>query len=243
MLASAGCGEPGPRPAASDSAAAGTVAFSASDGVLLKASWTPSNVKVFLVMHGLGAGRGEWDAFARAAARRGWGTLAFDARGHGDSGGGSYADFKTADSWAAILADFDGALAWLEANGVARDRIVLGGASVGANLALHAALRHSEVPSLMLLSPGWVYAGIPLHPALARAGRKTIVAAAPSDGYAYESSGRAIVLAPEPKPVFLEGTAGHGVGMFSGEAGAAFLEAVLDFFAANPTSSGNRASP
>lgn len=220
--------EPGREPV--PSAPTGVASFRTADGVDLKASWTPSDGPVFVVMHGLGAGRGEWDAFTRAAAKRGWGVFAFDARGHGESGGPSYETFRTAEAWAAILGDFDAALAWLKERGVPEGRVVLGGASVGSNLALHAALRHPGVGRVLLLSPGWVYAGIPLYPAIAELKRPVVIAAAPPDAYAYQSAGRAIVLLPEPKPVFLEGKEGHGVGMFNGAGGPEFLERVLDAF-------------
>ena len=178
-------------------------------------------------MHGLGAGRGEWQKFSGAAASHGAGVLAFDARGHGESGGGRYQDFKTAKAWAAILQDFDAAFVRLAAKGVSENRIILGGASVGANLAVHAALKHPRIRSLLLLSPGKVYAGISLEPALHHVSRPIFIATARADQYSYASAGAAVVMAGDPKPVFMETLQGHGVGMFDGEEGFAFLLTVL----------------
>ncbi|OIO09015.1 MAG: hypothetical protein AUJ52_07255 [Elusimicrobia bacterium CG1_02_63_36] len=226
----AGCAKSPTEPAPTPAPITQTVSFRSADGIDLKASWTPSENTVFVVMHGLGAGRGEWERFTRSAAKRGWGVLAFDARGHGDSGGPSYETFRTAESWAALLADFDAAMLWLRAQGVSEQRVVLGGASLGANLALHAALRRPAVARVLLLSPGWVYAGIPLYPAIAQLKRSAVIAASPPDQFSHQSSVRAIVLSPDPKPLFLEGKSGHGVGLFEGAEGSVFLERVLDAF-------------
>ena len=37
-------------------------------------------------------------------AERGWGSLALDARGHGESGGPRYTTFRSPEDWARIVA-------------------------------------------------------------------------------------------------------------------------------------------
>ncbi len=202
------------------------VSFKSIDGIGLKADWiAPKEGPVFLIMHGLGAGRGEWQKFSAAASGLGAGVFAFDARGHGESEGGNYRDFKTVGAWAAIINDFEASFNWLKEKGVSEDRIVLGGASLGANLAVHVGLKHPKVRKLLLLSPGQVYAGIPLQPALHHLTRPIVIAAAKADRYSYDSVGSAVVMAKEPKPAFLETLKGHGVGMFDGD--EEFLKEVL----------------
>jgi len=229
ILCFSACGKPESTVPVEPSRPAEAVSLKSVDGIEIKADWTPPKEgPVFLVMHGLGAGRGEWKQFSVGVAARGAGVLAFDARGHGESGGGNYKEFKTVGSWASILNDFDAAFSWLATKGISEDRIVLGGASLGANLSVHAGLKHPKVRLLLLLSPGQIYAGIPLQPALHHISRPIIIAAARSDQYSYASSGSAVVMSGDPKPTFLETQSGHGVGMFNGEIGKGFLDKIIE---------------
>lgn len=61
----------------------------APDGTeLLTRSWIPESPKAtILLVHGLGEHCGRWDHVGSALAERGYGVIAFDLRGHGESGG------------------------------------------------------------------------------------------------------------------------------------------------------------
>ena len=206
------------------------VAFKTADGGALAAEWrSPRRGQpVFVLLHGLGAGRGEWRAFQARAAAAGWGTLAVDMRGHGDSGGGSYAEFRTPAQWRALEGDAHAAVEWLaKARHVAPERVVLAGASLGANIAVRAAANEPRAALAVLLSPGWSYQGVTLPDAVAACGRPIVFAAAADDAYAFKSAQEALRIARRPESVFLRAAHGHGVGMLDGDANKAFADGLF----------------
>lgn len=180
---------------------------------------------VFILLHGLGAGRGEWRLFQARAAAAGWGTLAVDMRGHGDSGGGAWKEFRTAAQWQALTGDARAALEWLtKTRHVAVERVAFAGASLGANIAMHAAADEPRAALAVLLSPGWTYQGVTLPDAVAASERPIVFAAAPEDAYAFKSAGEAARLAKRPESVFLHAAKGHGVAMLEGPENKAFAD-------------------
>ncbi|MEK7858952.1 MAG: alpha/beta fold hydrolase [Elusimicrobiota bacterium] len=198
------------------------VRFKTPDGWTLAASYRkPAKGKpVAVLIHGVAAGKGEWDAFAAELWTRGYGTLAIDLRGHGDSiqGPSGTSDFHSFDrtgDWPRAQADLEAALAYLQTRGLKRRRVGLIGASIGANLASKV-----EAPWLILLSPGRDYRGVTLADPR---GRKALVCASKTDAYAYETT-----RASSGKTLYAEN--GHGVQMFSdGE----FLKGLLAWLEAN----------
>lgn len=84
-----------------------------------------------VILHGAGSRKENHGDFARAASGYGWAALAFDQRGHGDSGDemapGAFADAAT---MARLLAAIDG---------VDPTRVCVRGSSMGGFLAIHAA--------------------------------------------------------------------------------------------------------
>jgi alpha-beta hydrolase superfamily lysophospholipase len=226
------------------------VSFKSSDGIALSADYrAPAKGKpVFILLHGLGAGRGEWAGFAAQLAERGYGSLALDARGHGKSGGPAFETFRTTEAWEKIELDLEAALAWLRAGRVPASRVALGGASIGANLALRVAARHPEVPCAMILSPGLTYQGVTIEGALASFEKPILLAAAPDDAYAFRTSQWASLRMKSPRSRFLQAATGHGARMFEGEANRPFVQELLktidETLRPSPaSSSGSRASP
>jgi pimeloyl-ACP methyl ester carboxylesterase len=178
-----------------------------------------------VLLHGLGAGRGEWRTFQARAAAAGWGTLAVDMRGHGESGGGRYAEFRTPAQWRALEGDAHAAVDWLaKVRHVAPERVVLAGASLGANIAARAAAAEPRAPLAVLLSPGWSYQGVTLSDAVASCARPIAFAAAAEDAYAFKSAQEALRLARRPESFFLRAARGHGVGMLDGDENKAFAD-------------------
>ncbi|MDE2292650.1 MAG: alpha/beta fold hydrolase [Elusimicrobia bacterium] len=206
------------------------VVFKSGDGTRLVADWRAPRrgQPVFVLLHGLGAGRGEWIFFVARAAARGWGTLAIDMRGHGDSGGPSYTTFRGPADWLKAAGDARAGVEWLKKVAhVAPERVVLGGASIGANLALHAACDEPRVRFVMLLSPGWNYQGVTLPDQVAAYTRPILFAAAPTDPYALRSSQEALRLARSPESALLTAHDGHGVRMLEGDANKPFAAALF----------------
>jgi len=122
----------GPRTPADLGIAAEEVRLPTADGVELAAWWVPSpNGAAVVLRHGAGSTRDDVLAQLAVLARAGFGVLATDARGHGDSGGRAM-DF----GWYGDL-DVDAALTWLSRRpGVDADRLGLVGLSMGGEEAV-----------------------------------------------------------------------------------------------------------
>ena len=193
------------------------VNFKASDGTPLFADfWAPKGKKaVLILLHGVAAGRGEWTPLAEALRKEGYGALALDFRGHGQSGGPSYTTFATNESWAALEGDVRAAARYLARRGVPAKRVGLVGASVGANLAVKAAAKEPDIPCLALLSSGIDYRGIRIDEDLSRFARPVFLAASPQDEYAFESALYLKGRVPDAHATFVRAEQGHGAQMLA----------------------------
>jgi dienelactone hydrolase len=205
------------------------VSFKTKDGWTLSALYRPARKHgdVLILAHGVGSSKSEWAGFTSRLAAKGVGTLALDLRGHDESkkgpkDAGDYTTFDSAGSWPLAAADLEAAADWLKAKGVAEDRIALGGASIGANLASVAAAARPKTPFLLLLSAGADYRGVRLR----KPETRTLAGASPPDRYADQVLKP---LAAVPGVETFEAPAGHGVQMF---ADPATLDKVVDWVAA-----------
>ena len=165
-----------------------------SDGVSLGATLYPveqPNPPGLVLVHMLGSDRRAWEPFAARAQRDGYMCIAVDLRGHGDSrnAGGrqvSYKSFTTQD-WLDALKDIDAAHQALLGRGANPKNTVLVGASIGANLVLHYALDHTEVPAVVLVSPGLDYKGVKADTQIAALGQRPCLLVT-SEGDSYSAS-------------------------------------------------------
>jgi len=206
-----------------------------TDALILQGDYTAptsSSTPVLVLAHGLGSTRGEWAPLLQRAAKRGWGALAYDLRGHGRSRGTmagrtvNYEDPQNGRSpafWQNFPDDLEKVVAALEKKtGTARNRIVLVGASLGANTALNAAARLPGIRGVVLLSPGLDYAGLLTEGPMAALSTPALMIAAKPDLYAYTSCERLKSLVPTDtlawKPLS-HGTpqGAHGVQLFDGQ--------------------------
>ena len=165
-----------------------TIELTASDSVKLKADWyrgdltvTQGKPKWFVFIHMMPATKESWQAVATRAQEKGYASLAVDLRGHGQSEGGpdGYKNFTDAQHQQSRL-DLQAAVDYVLGQGAAPDKIVLVGASFGANLVLEYGVNHPQFTRLILLSPGLNYRGIetePLVQKLQRGQRIWLVAA------------------------------------------------------------------
>ncbi len=128
--------------------AAQRVSFGTPDGVTLEAWHTPSrNGATVVVLPGSGGDKGSTVAHAEVLAERGYGVLALDSRGTGESGG-----LGNAWGWHGA-ADVAGAMAWLrEQPEVDPGRIGALGLSMGGEVALTAAA--SEIGLAAVVAEG-----------------------------------------------------------------------------------------
>jgi fermentation-respiration switch protein FrsA (DUF1100 family) len=120
------------------------VTFSASDGVMLRGWYLPSqNGAAVIVGHGIGGHRNLEPA--QVLARHGYGVLTFDWRAHGESGG----DLCTFGYHE--VRDVEGALDWLQQQpGVDPGRIGMLGESMGAVAAIRAAARMDGIQAVVV---------------------------------------------------------------------------------------------
>ncbi|MFH1619186.1 MAG: alpha/beta fold hydrolase [bacterium] len=215
------------------------MSFKTRDGWTLTADWLkPAQGRCVAVMlHGLGSGRGEWTPLDEKLAVSGFGFLAADMRGHGEStlareGKRDYRSFTKTEDWAGAVKDIAACMAFLKEKGIKENRVILAGASIGANLALNAVVSLKMEPAgLILLSPGLDYHGISTRSAIKKTGSlPVLISASRHDRYSWQSSAILTHLGGK-KITFLEAPEGHGVNMFLGKANlsASVLEKVFSW--------------
>ena len=202
------------------------VSFKTQDGWTISGLYYPprKHGAVIILAHGVAASKAEWAGFTQRLVLKGVGSLAFDLRGHADSklgpkGPRDYTDFDATNEWPKAAGDFDAAAGWLKSRGVAEEKIALGGASIGANLASVAAAQKPKTPFLLLLSAGPDYRGVKLR----KPETRTLAGASPGDQYAYQVLKP---LAAVPGVETFEAPAGHGAQMF---ADPATLDKIVDW--------------
>lgn len=176
---------------------------------------------MLVLLHGLGSTRAEWAPFEKILKAKGYGTLAYDARGHGDAQTATFhyknftgEDFrKMADDLTRVVNGL------LRRYKIPKKRIILAGASLGANVALNVAAKMPEVAGVMLLSPGLSYATVltvrPMTDYAARI-RPIFLAAAPGDGYAFDSTMQLSRLSSEKSRFVVGEGSAHGVALVKG---------------------------
>lgn len=182
--------------------AAQKIKFKTSDGQTLIGNYAASKPgQPFVVMlHGLGSAKEEWDPFVHALTEKGIGSLAYDARGHGESslskdangvanGYQSFLQRGRGSAWEKMVDDLGSALKYLEMNHqIPRSRIVVAGASIGANIAIQYSGLSSSVSRIIALSPGQNYQDLQPEKYLDRvAGASVLLVASSADGYSFQS--------------------------------------------------------
>ncbi len=183
---------------------------SEKDDLILQGDYTApasSSSLVLVCLHGLGSSRGEWAPLIRHAAKRGWGCVAYDLRGHGNSRGtmaGNTVNYedpengRDPDFWKLFPSDLGEVLSALEKkSGVGPEQIVVAGASLGANVALTFASQRPGLRGVVLLSPGLDYAGLQTEGPMMILETPALLVAARPDRYAFMSGERLINLAPK----------------------------------------------
>ena len=134
--------------------------FITKDGVTIVGDYYPgTGTSGVLLLHMMPADRTSWQPLAELLQQNGFHVLAIDLRGHGQSTGGpnGYQQFSDTQHQQSLF-DIESAVEFLRSKGT--EKIHMGGASIGANLALQYASQHQEIASIMLLSPGLDYHGI-----------------------------------------------------------------------------------
>ena len=122
------------------------VDIKAPNGTLLKGTYhSPARAgPAILLLHQCNMDRRAWDVLTGDLTRTGFHVLTFDLPGFGETRGAFQVDFRNeAEAAYAFL---------LSQKGVDKNRVAVGGASCGVDLAGDLALRHSEIKAMMLMS-------------------------------------------------------------------------------------------
>lgn len=170
------------------------VSFDTADGVTISATLYPApggHAPGLVLVHAVGSDRSSWDAFARRAQLAGYCCIAFDLRGHGGSvhRGSETLSYRTFDTpaWKGAVSDIAAAWGALAAAGADPANTAVVGASMGANLALEYALARTEVPAVVMVSPGLDYKGVQIEDTMRNLGRRPVLLMS-SRGDAYSAS-------------------------------------------------------
>lgn len=172
-----------------------------------------------LLLHMMPAVRASWKVFAEKLNAAGFGALAIDLRGHGDSDGGpdGYRAFTDEDHQRSIE-DVRAAMAFQEAEG--HSKFFVAGASIGASLALQRLAESEEIRAAILLSPGLAYRNIDALAAAAyvRSDQGVFIAASKDDvrasGAANEQAQKIYEALSCKKEIKIFERGGHGTTMF-----------------------------
>ena len=144
------------------------VEFAAPDGWPLKAKYVPAKEGklTLILLHGTGQRKDDWHALGRSLAGWGYGYLALDLRGHGESGKGpdgqpapwrKFKPTKEQNEFANMTRDIEGAVAYLTGQGVLEEQIGIIGADVGSSVGVKYASIHPKVHLIAMLSHGTHY--------------------------------------------------------------------------------------
>lgn len=171
--------------AAAQTPSAETLTVQAPDGVALQMTlWRGKTAPKsgWLLLHGYQSVKEEWEPLAKSLAGQGVAVALLDLRGHGKSGG-TFRDLSK------IAGDLEAALRVVrEQTHLPESKLGIGGASIGANLAMLYAPDHANIAAVILLSPGLDYGGLKIEKAFTRyAPRPLFMAASPGDNYAFAS--------------------------------------------------------
>jgi dienelactone hydrolase len=172
-----------------------------------------------ILVHGLSRTHEDWGPVASRLADAGFVVLGIDLRGHGASG--PLPEGTTLDDLTPMMADLRAACAFLASRReAAPGRIGIGGASIGANLAILTAAADATVRSLVLLSPGIDYRGLRPEAAIKKyGGRPALIIASQEDNYATGSARQLAVAGAGPgigiRDLRILIGAGHGTTMLA----------------------------
>lgn len=136
------------------------IKFTTRDGFIIAGDYyAASSTRGVVLLHMMPATKESWVTFAEKLQKAGFNVLAIDLHGHGvsDEGPGGYKSFSDTQHQSSIN-DVGGAVEFLKGKGMTD--IHLGGASIGANLALWYLADHPEIKSAILLSAGLDYRGV-----------------------------------------------------------------------------------
>ncbi len=122
--------------------------------------------KTALLLHGRSQKKEEWLHLARLLQKEGYGYIAIDLRGHGDSATGpdgqaapwqKFKATKLDNQWLNMELDAQGAVSWTTSQNVPEESIVVVGDDIGGIIGLKYAAVHPKIANVIMLSPAMQY--------------------------------------------------------------------------------------
>ncbi len=164
-----------------------TITLTAKDGWKLAAVYLPANGQenAVVLLHDLGKSGAEFASFKKALAKDGFGYVALDLRGHGQSaapeGYKTFAKEGADNPFNKMTQDAQAAVEFLQAKGVGLDHIFLLGTGLGANVAAKTAGLLPEIGGMALISPNVNIRDVLVVPALKLYKGTILIAASAGD--------------------------------------------------------------
>lgn len=215
------------------------VQFETEDGFVLHgdlSSAADTRAPVAILLHMYRSDRSAWAPLVPGLVAAGFTVLALDQRAHGESVRQGERRVRVAEipreRFGAVVRagprDVEAARRYLQARGLAVDRLVLVGASYGCTVALLASEKVENVRAAVLLSPGSAYFGVDVMDA-ARKFRGALLAVAAEDDPASAESVRRLGKVHPGSEVLLFPAGGHGTHLFRSQ--PALVERLVAFLA------------
>ncbi len=183
-----------------------------------------------ILMHMMPATKSSYKKLAQALVKKGISCLVFDQRGHGESQGGpdAYKDFTDFEH-SAKIADVEASIQYLLDEEFSEEKMILVGASIGANLAILATVANPKIPAAVALSPGLDYRGLVVEDSLREAGAKQafLIVASEEDEYSALSAKRIHQSNAKRSELVMKKDLGHGTSML--DADEKVLQDVVDW--------------
>jgi len=199
------------------------VSFPTADGGVIRADLYGAGGRGVVLAHGARFDKASWGKQAEVLAKAGFGILAIDFRGYGQSRGGDQSAPGSGEKYEDILA----AVRYLRENGAKTVSVI--GASMGggaaANAAIHA--RPGEIDRLVLLAP------VPVAEPERLTGSKLFVVSR-GDALAAKVQGQ-FEKAPQPKELLILDGSAHAQFLFETDQGERLMKKILEFLSENKT--------
>ena len=201
-----------------------TIKFESADKVEIVGTFYESpkaNSPAVLLLHQFGSNRKSYDTLAKNLQTKGFGVLAIDGRGFGESvkttDGKAVTAERTADGVKGMEADVAAAFDFLaKQKNVDAARIGIVGASYGSSLAIIYAAQNPKVKAVALVSPGINYFdNLPTEPAIKSYGDRPLLLVAAEDDKESADAVRKLngIDANSEMKIYEKG--GHGTALFA----------------------------
>lgn len=192
-----------------------------------------ANSPAVLLLHQWGSSRKSYEDFAKRLQAKGFGFLAIDGRGFGDStkttDNKTVAPSRTDEAVKAMKTDVDNAFQFLtKQKNVDVNRIGIVAASYGSSLAIIYGAENKQVKAVALLSPGLNYFGnMPTEPAVKNYSERPLLLVAAEDDKESAETVKKLKEADAKSETQIYEKGGHGTGIFAAKVG---LEDLLEEF-------------